>query len=138
MSDVHRATSRSPSRTQALVILVVGVVLIAIAGFSFVLVFSGWSDRVTDEIYYYFLFVRIQTPESGAEVWVPVPDFPELQERVSVDESWVPFDEFPTRNVTQTVIQTTYGTMYRFVFSESFGLYGFQHVAPGAANGTLT
>jgi hypothetical protein len=134
MSDVHRETSRFPSRTQALVIFVVGVVLIALAGAGLVLVFV-FSNRVAHEHYYYILFVRIQTPESGAEIWVPVPDFPELRDRVSVWDIW---PQFPGRNVSQSIASSAYGTMYRFVFSESFARIGFIDSAPGSANGTLT
>lgn len=134
----HETKSPLPSRKQALVILVAASVVLALAGFIFALAFSGWSHRVTHEVYDYFLFVRVQAPETNAEVWVPVPDFSELRDRVSVDETWVPFDEFPTRNVSQTISQTAYGTMYRFVFSESFALYGSVQTVPGSANGTLT
>jgi len=137
MSDVHRDTSRFPSRTQALVIFVVGVVLIALAGAGLVLVFvfSGWSNRVTHDTYYYWLFVEIQTPGPRAEIWVPAPDFPELRDRVSIDETW---PQFPGRNVSQSIASSAHGTMYRFVFSESFALRGFIDSAPGSANGTLT
>jgi hypothetical protein len=137
MIDIHREKSRFPSRTQALVIFVVGVVLIALAGAGLVVVFV-FSDRVTNDHYYYFLFVRIQTPGPRAEIWVPVPDFPELRDRVSIDENWTPFPEFPSRNVSQSIASSAYGTMYRFVFSESFKLYGFIDSSPGSASGTLT
>jgi hypothetical protein len=135
MSDVHRETSRFPSRTQALVIFVVGVVLIALAGIGLVLVFVFSGSSNLDDSYYYYLFVEIQTPESGAEIWVPVPDFPELRDRVSIDETW---PQFPGRNVSQSIASSAYGTMYRFVFSESFALRGFIDPAPGSADGTLT
>jgi hypothetical protein len=140
MTDIHRDTSRFPSRTQALVIFVISVVLIALAGAVLVFVIPGWSNGVIHDTYYYHLFVRIQTPGPRAEIWVPVPDFPELRDRVSIDEDWTrfTFPEFPSRNVSQSIASSAYGTMYRFVFSESFALYGFTDSAPGSANGTLT
>jgi hypothetical protein len=134
MSDIHRGASRFPSRTQALAIFVVGVVLIALAGAGLVLVFV-FSNRVSNDLYYYWLFVEIQTPGPRAEIWVPVPDFPELRDRVSIDETW---PRFPDRNVSQSIASSAYGMMYRFVFSESFARRGFIDSAPGSANGTLT
>src|SRR5438094_5666846 len=135
MSDIHRETSRFPSRTQALVIFVVGVVLIALAGAGLVLVFvfSGWSNRVTHDTYYYWLFVEIQTPGPRAEIWVPVPDFLELRDRVSIDETW---PQFPGRNGSQSIASSACGTVYRFAFPGSFALRGCVASAAGSANVT--
>src|SRR5947199_10021536 len=64
-----------------------------------------------------------------------MPDFPELSDRTSVDVS---FGDFPNSNVTQSMIGSPYGTMFRFVFCDSFAVRGVTVVATGSANGTLT
>ena len=48
------------------------------------------------------------------------------------------FGDFPNPNVTQSMVVSPYGTMFRFVFSDSFAVRGVKVVTPGSANGTLT
>lgn len=124
-----------PPATWGLVLLVAGLVVLALGGSLFVLALTGGNSRVTSEAYIYNLFVRVRNPGAIAELWVPMPDFPELSDRTSVDVS---FGDFPNSNVTQSMIGSPYGTMFRFVFSDSFAVRGVTVVAPGSANGTLT
>ncbi len=118
-----------------LVILVAGVVMLALGGLLFVLAITGGNARVASEAYIFNLFVRIRNPGASAELWVPVPDFAQLRDRASVDSN---FGDFPNTNVTQSMVVSPYGTMFRFVFSDSFAVRGVKVVTPGSANGTLT
>ncbi len=119
------------------VVLVAGVVLLAFAGLIFLLAITGGNARVTVEVYNYYVFVRMREPEASAELWVPVPDFPELRDRTCVTVAFAD-SGFPGRNVTQSIEESAYGTLFRFGFSESFAVWGQMPVAPGSANGTLT
>jgi hypothetical protein len=118
------------------------VVLLAFAGLALVLAISiqdaiQEDNRVTEEVYNYHLFVRLRDPEANVELRVPVPDFLELRNRTSVNETFVN-SPFPSRNVTQSIEDSPYGVMFRFLFSESFAVWGRVAVAPGSANETLT
>ena len=131
------ARSTFPSTKQALVILVAGSVVLAFAGLILFLALEGGNSRATLEVYNYHLFVRMRNPGTSAEIWVPVPDFTELRDRTFVNETFVN-SPFPSRNVTQSIQESAHGTMFRFVFSESFAVWGIMRSAPGSANGTLT
>src|SRR5436190_18262210 len=124
-----------PPAKWGLVILVAGVVMLAFGGLLFVLALTGGNARVTSEAYIYNLFVRVRSPGAITELWVPMPDFPELSDRTSVDVS---FGDFPNSNVTQSRVGSPYGAMFRFVFSDSFAVRGVAVMTPGSANGTLT
>lgn len=93
------------------------------------------DQRVRFELYYYQLFVRMQTPGASGELLVPVPNFFELRELIWVDWN---FTDFPNRNVTRSIVESVHGTMFRFAFSDSFAAWGAIQVSPGSANGTLT
>src|SRR5947208_445042 len=129
------ARSTFPSTKQALVILVAGSVVLAFAGLILFLALEGGNSRATLEVYNFNLFVRMRTPGASAELWVPVPEFPQLRDQASVDPN---FGDFPNTNVTQSMVVSPYGTMFRFVFSDSFAVRGVKVVTPGSANGTLT
>ena len=124
-----------PPVKRGLVILVAGLVILALGGLLFVLAITGGNARVTSEAYVFNLFVRMRNPGASAELWVPVPDFPQLRDQASVDPN---FGDFPNPNVTQSMVVSPYGTMFRFVFSDSFAVRGAKVVTPGSANGTLT
>lgn len=132
---IEQTRSAFPSGRQALAVLLAGVILLAFAGGTFLLMTGGWGHEVTHEDYYYWLFVRMLEPETSVELWIPTPDFTELQGLISVDPTWA---SFPGRNVTQSIEQTAYGSMFRFVFSESFAISGSVRTASVAGNGTLT
>src|SRR5438034_1554945 len=72
-----------PPATWGLVLLVAGLVVLALGGLLFVLALTGGNSRVTSEAYIYNLFVRVRNPGAIAELWVPMPDFPELSDRTS-------------------------------------------------------
>src|SRR5437899_1907989 len=59
------------------------------------------------------------------------------RDRTFVNETFVN-SPFPSRNVTQSMQESAHSTMFRFVFSESFAVWGIMRSAPGSANGTLT
>lgn len=134
-ASFEKPKSAFPSKHQALAVLVVGVVLLAVAGFILVLGIMISDQRIREEVYQYQLFVRMSDSGASAELWVPVPDFPELRDRTSV---YGGFEDFPNTNVTQSIEESAHGTMFRFVFSDSFAVLGSIIVAPGSANGTLT
>lgn len=134
-ASFERPGSAFPSKRQALVVLVAGVVMLAVAGLILVVGIMKSGQRVLEEVYYYQLFVRMRDPGASAELWVPVPDFPELRERTYIDGN---FTDFPNTNVTQSIEESARGTMFRFLFSDSFAVWGTADIAPGSANGTLT
>ena len=137
IGPTEHARSAFPSTKQALVILVAGLVVLAFAGLILFLALAGGNSRATLEVYNYHLFVRMRNPGTSAELWVPVPDFTELRDRTFVNETFVD-SPFPSRNVTQSIQESAHGTMFRFVFSDSFAVRGVKVVTPSSANGTLT
>lgn len=134
---LERIASENTSVKRGLAVLIAGLVLLAFAGLVLLLAIAGGDGRVTEEVYNYYVFVRLRNPQASAELWIPVPDFPELRDRTSVTQAFVD-SGFPSRNVTQTIEGSAYGTLFRFGFYESFAVWGQMPVAPGSANGTLT
>src|SRR5438093_25785 len=96
------ARSTFPSTKQALVILVAGSVVLAFAGLILFLALEGGNSRATLEVYNYHLFVRMRNPGTSAELWVPVPDFPELRARPFVTKPLLT-SQFPSGKLTRSI-----------------------------------